>query len=102
MDPNTESLSSAMRRLSQAGYPSVDATEDGELLLGGQPAPPEDVIIDEVVRFEGETDPADEQILFALQHKKTGARGTWLSTFGAHMTEAQTRIAQRLQWGPDA
>ncbi len=39
--------------------------------------------VDRVARFEGDTDPGDEAIVFALTCTDCGARGTLVSAYGA-------------------
>ncbi|MEZ5371506.1 MAG: hypothetical protein R2704_01925 [Microthrixaceae bacterium] len=70
-----ETLSEAMTRLERDGYTeSVAAHDDGLLHCSGCDAvcDPRDLTIDEVVRFEGDSNPDDEAVLFALncgEHK---------------------------------
>ena len=70
-----ETLSEAMTRLEHAGYTeSVAAHDDGKLHCSGcrSTCEPDHVTIDDVVRFEGDSNPDDEAVLFALdcgQHK---------------------------------
>ena len=64
-----ETLSEAMTRLEHAGYTeSVAAHDDGKLHCSGchSTCEPEHVTIDDVVRFEGDSNPDDEAVLFAL------------------------------------
>lgn len=64
-----ETLSQAMTRLERAGYTrSVAAADDGLLHCSGcdSVCDPSDMTVDEVVRFEGSTDPGDQAALFAL------------------------------------
>lgn len=70
-----ETLSEAITRLEHAGYTeSVAAHDDGKLHCSGcrSTCEPDHVTIDDVVRFEGDSNPDDEAVLFALdcgQHK---------------------------------
>lgn len=70
-----ETLSQAMARLEQAGYTEdVWAGEDGLLHCSGcgSTCDPAEVAIDHLVRFEGDSNPDDEAVLFALdcgEHK---------------------------------
>lgn len=55
-----------------------------------------DVQINHIVRFEGDSDPADESILYAL----TGPcndRGLYSSSYGADSTVADSDVASRLE-----
>lgn len=89
-----------MARLAADGYGPARAGGGDRLLIGEHLFAPEGLIVDEVVRFEGESDPADEQILFAVRDETTGELGCWLSSFGPGMTSLEERIAHRLRWTP--
>ena len=52
--------------------------------------------MDEVLRFEGPTDPADESILFALR-RADGLRGTWAIAYGPGTDPLDAEMAQRLR-----
>ncbi len=63
-------VTDATRRLQQAGYTgNWYADEAGRLVCGecGTAFDPADVIVEEVLRFEGQSDPDDEMILFAVR-----------------------------------
>ena len=65
-----DTVSDAMRRLQAEGYTgNWYATPDGNLQCGetGEVADLSNVQIDHVLRFEGQSDPGDEVILFALR-----------------------------------
>lgn len=64
-----ETLSQAITRLEQAGYTeTVSARDDGKLQCSGcdTVCDATDMTVDEIVRFEGATDPDDQAALFAL------------------------------------
>lgn len=52
--------------------------------------------MDEVLRFEGPTDPADESILFALRGAD-GLRGTWAIAYGPGTDPFDAEMAHRLR-----
>ncbi len=78
-----ETLSQAMNRLERLGYTdSVSAQENGKLLCSAcdNVCDPADLTIDEMVRFEGDSDPDDQAVLFALN---CGAhKSLYTSVFG--------------------
>lgn len=90
-----ETLSEAMTRLVKDGYTEdVSADDDGTLLCSGcrSVCDPADINIDEVVRFEGASDPDDQAMLFALD---CGAhKGLYAVAFGPE-TPANDVIAVR-------
>ena len=57
---------------------------------------PEAFEIDEVARFEGETNPDDQAILFALRCDAHGVKGTWSAAYGPAMPPDDAEMARRL------
>lgn len=54
------------------------------------------IVIDEIVRFEGESDPADEAILFALSCDECGAKGTYVAAYGPSMEADDVELIRGL------
>lgn len=79
-----ETLSEAVRRLTDAGYERHLYPVDGHLVCGrcGAQFDPSTLSVDEIVRFEGASDPDDQAILFALDAGR-GHRGLYSSAYGA-------------------
>jgi hypothetical protein len=94
-----ETLREALERLVRLGY--VDEfSADGEGLRSratGAIAAPETFRVDEVVRFEGESDPSDESAVFALRPSGDGRRGTYTVAFGTLMDAADAEMVRRLR-----
>jgi hypothetical protein len=93
-----ETLSHAVDRLTAAGYRD-DFHADAVGLhatIAGCSHEPEAFLVDEVFRYEGPTDPADESIVFALRCKPHGAKGTYTVAFGPNMPAADARAVRRL------
>ena len=92
-----DTSSDAVRRLQAKGYSgNWFANRDGELECDetGKQYDPADLEIDHVLRFEGQSDPGDMTILFALR-AASGAKGVYSAPYGAMMTpEDQTVIAK--------
>lgn len=78
-----ETLSQAMERLRRDGYRASWRAEDGALVCGedDQRHDPSTMTVDEVVRFEGASDPGDESALFALT-APSGTRGLYEIAYG--------------------
>ena len=97
-----ETLSEALRRLERRGFRSAfRATPEGSLALeGGKPIAPETLVIDETVRFEGESDPEDEAVVFALRSQDGRLRGTFVAAFGPQMEPACAAVLHRLPPDP--
>jgi hypothetical protein len=96
-----ETLSQALARLAHAGYGEDFRAEPGGLRAVGSGClhEPESLVIEEVSRFEGESDPGDESILFALRCEAHGARGTYAVAYGPAMDFLDAEMARRLSDG---
>ena len=93
-----ETLSEALDRLRSAGYRDSFRAEAGGIraLAAGRLYAPEELVIDETVRFEGPTDPGDEAILFALRARDGAMRGTFVSGYGPSVDPASAEFVRRL------
>jgi hypothetical protein len=93
-----ETLSEAIARLDRAGYrDSFRALPDGLLATSaGRLFAPEDLRIDETVRFEGVSDPEDEAVVFAIRSQDGGVRGTFVTSFGTHTDPRDGEMMRRL------
>ncbi len=58
---------------------------------------PEDFVIDEVHRFEGMTDPADESIVYAISSEKYGVKGIVINSFGADFGYRSSKLVEHLR-----
>ena len=56
---------------------------------------PEDFEIVEVYRYEGDSDPADEAVVYAIESKK-GDRGVLVSGYGISADEMTSELAKKL------
>lgn len=93
-----ETLVDAMNRLRAEGYTAeFRPTDDGQLRCDSCDSDhdPDDVTVDETVRFEGASDPADEQILVALSCE-CGIKGLFTAAFGPSNTPAESRVLRDL------
>ncbi|MET0150595.1 MAG: phosphoribosylpyrophosphate synthetase [Acidimicrobiales bacterium] len=57
---------------------------------------PEAVTIDQVFRFEGESDPDDMSIVFAVTNGPCGLKGVLVSAFGPEVSGPRADILRRL------
>src|SRR4030095_12302552 len=93
-----ETLSEALSDLAKRGYTNnfnlqcdtVDC-KDIELKLR-----PEDFEIVEFYRFEGESNPGDEEIVYAIS-SKDGIKGTLVNAFGVYSDEISDEILKKLK-----
>lgn len=58
---------------------------------------PDEFEIDETYRFEGETDPGDEMILFAISSKKNHMKGIIVNAYGMYADSVSSNIVKRLK-----
>ena len=94
----TESFSDAIHRLSQRGFTHGLRAEDGRVrdLVTGEFFDPETLTIDEIVRFEGESDPDEQAVLFALRSPQGRPLGTYSAVFGPSMPPEDGDVVRRL------
>jgi hypothetical protein len=95
-----ETLSQAVNDLEKRGY-TTDflVQEEKECLYCSKSKlelAPEDFVIDEVYRFEGMTDPADESIVFAISSPKYDVKGLVINGFGADFGYRSSRLVAHL------
>ena len=62
----------------------------------GSTLSPDDFVIDEVFRFEGMTDPADEMILYAISSDRLHTKGLLLNGYGMYAEPAIGSIIKKL------
>jgi len=66
--------------------------EDGTHLL------PQDFEVDEVYRFEGESDPGDENTVYAISSSKNNLKGILVSAHGAYSDIASEELLKKLHY----
>ena len=92
-------VTEAISRLRAAGYTAdFSPAPGGRLRCGacGAEHDPATAHVDEVVRFEGDTDPGDEAIVFGLTCAACGTRGTLVSAYGASVVAAEAAVVTGL------
>lgn len=93
-----ETLSEAIERLQGEGYlADFVPTEDGQLRcpVCNTSHDPAAMTIDEQLRFEGESDPADESLLVALTCD-CGAKGLYSTMFGPEIGPEDAAVVRAL------
>ncbi len=95
-----DTLSEAVNDLQQRGYTTDFLLEDGKECLYCKTHPfelsPNEFVIDEIYRFEGMTDPADESIVFAISSEKYGVKGLVINSFGAEFGYRSSKLVEEL------
>src|SRR5262245_40256457 len=91
-------IAGTVDRLTQAGYTDWFKAEDGGLrsAQAGCIHPPQEFHVDEFLRFEGETDPDEEAIVFALTCKTHGVKGTYTIPYGSDTPPGDVEILRQL------
>lgn len=93
-----ETVLEAIARLRSAGYElEMSAAPGGRLRCGvcHEDLDPHDALIDETVRFEGESDPDDEAIVMAISTPH-GHRGYLVAAYGPDMSADEVALVQAL------
>lgn len=88
-----ETLSQAIDRLTSDGYSEHFHPENGQLVCEAcdDHANPSNMQVDEVVRFEGSSDPDDQAILYALE-TACGHRGLYSASYGAGASSEDVEV----------
>lgn len=58
---------------------------------------PEEFTIDKVYRFEGDSDPADQAILYAISSEKFGLKGVLVDGYGGSSEALSHRMIKKLR-----
>ncbi|MEZ5383823.1 MAG: hypothetical protein R2754_18745 [Microthrixaceae bacterium] len=97
MADEMETLSEAIRRLGEQGWDAQLRVRDGSVECSrcGAMALPEDLTVERTLRFEGESDPGDEAVLFAAT-APCGHRGTLTATYGPEVPPDESEVIARL------
>lgn len=98
---NYETVSEAMNDLIKRGYTTdFSIVPEKDCLVCNTTKvqlPPDEFIIDETYRFEGDTDPGDSMIVFAISSKKNDIKGIVVNAFGMYSDSATSKIVERLR-----
>jgi hypothetical protein len=92
-----ETMSEALAELEAAGYRDAFRAEPGGLraLTDGHLFAPESLVVVAVRRFEGESDPDDMAIVFALRSSAGDVRGTFTAEYGPKLADPEAAEAMR-------
>lgn len=95
-----DTVSEAVGDLIKRGYiKDFNIVEDSDCLIcssSGATLSSNEFEIDEVYRFEGESDPGDEMILFALSGKNFNIKGILLNAYGVYAEAKTSQIVSQL------
>lgn len=99
-----DTVTEAMTGLKELGY-TIDFSilTDEECLvchLTSTVLSPEDFEIDDFYRFEGDSDPGDEMIVYAISSKNKSLKGIVVNAFGLYADNASSAIVKKLNTHP--
>lgn len=98
---NYETVSEAVSDLLKRGYTENFIREEGtDCLICNSSSiclPAEYYTIDEVFRFDGMTDPADEMIVYAISSERLSIKGIVVNAYGVYGDTETSRIVQDLK-----
>jgi len=94
-----ETMTGAVERLQESGFDESFLARDGQLvaLEGREAFDPEDLVVCEIVRFEGESDPGDAMVLFALRTPDGSVCGTFVAGYGTATDSESAAVVAKLE-----
>jgi hypothetical protein len=94
-----ETVTQAVAELSKRGYNVNFNLSMGHLswIEQGVNLKPEEFNIDEVYRFEGETDPGDEMVIYAISSDTKGIKGILVNAFGPYADQISDDLMAKLK-----
>jgi osmotically-inducible protein OsmY len=94
-----ESMTQALDRLAGAGYKDQCRAEEGGMrfLLSRQFYHATELVVDEIVRFEGPSSADEEAIVFAIRNVRDASKATYCSGYGAMSDEEDSRFISSLK-----
>lgn len=96
--PDFATVTEAIAWLEARGY-TYDFNLDADCITyeGGQKRlDPEDFSIDKVFRFEGMTDPGDENVLYAISSESHNVKGILMNAFGVYSDAVSDKMVRKL------
>jgi len=94
-----ETVTQALSELAKRGYTHNFNLSGSYLSATGHEAnlSPDDFDIDEVHRFEGDTDPGDEMVVYAISSGPRGIKGVLVNAYGPYADQASDALMAKLR-----
>lgn len=89
-------VSEAINALREQGYTTDFNLEENCIVCHPEKFHPEDFSIVDVYRYEGNTDPADEATVYAIE-SKSGMKGILVTGYGASMDSMSAAMLEKLK-----
>lgn len=93
--PSYDTVSQAITELKKRGYTTDFNLEENCIVCHQEKFDPDDFEITEVYRFEGDTDPADESVVYAIE-SKNGMKGMLVNGYGIYSEPMSDRMIKKL------
>ena len=90
-----DTVSEALKDLKGRGYNNDFNLAENCIICNNEKFEPLDFEIVEVYRFEGDSDPADEAIVYAIQ-SKTGVKGVLVNGYGIYSETISDELAKKI------
>ena len=91
-----ETVTEAVNDLSKKGYTASFNKQQANDNFSTINSSPEHFTIDDVFRFEGDTDPADETIVIAVSSAKHAIKGILVNGYGIYDDAATSEVIRKL------
>ena len=96
-----DTVSQAISDLAKRGYTIDFSLHPDKMVVPGDNSgislSPDEFRIDEVYRFEGETDPGDEMIVFAVSSPDHRVKGIVVNAFGMYQNSQNSNLVKDLE-----
>lgn len=95
---DAQDVAQAVDAMSRAGYSeSFHAVTGGLADTQGRFHRPGDLVVDDVYRYDGASDPDQQVIVYALRDPDAGIRGTYVVNYGPAASPLDTEVLQALE-----
>jgi hypothetical protein len=93
-----DTVTEALAGLKEKGYTTDFNIEFDKLICSKKETilTPDEFEIVEVYRFEGETDPGDENVVYAVEAKQGNVKGVFTSAFGTYADSISNDMVKKL------